>query len=121
MAMALQDLDLVTVGILHEEETSDQAVAFLEFLDIVGGDAQRFDARVLGVEIVDAYADMTVAGAVRVRLGSTLVERQLDFEIVLRVAEIDQGEVGEIELLGDVQSDRVAPTVRPFSVPTASR
>ena len=94
MAMALQDLDLVAVGILHEEEASDQAVAFLEFLDIVGGNAERLDACVLGVEIVDAHADVTVAGAVRVRLGSALVERQLDLEIVLLIAEIDQREVG---------------------------
>src|SRR4051812_2246371 len=54
MAVALQHLDLVAVGVLHKEEASDEPIAVLEFLDVVGDEAPRFHARVFGVEIVDA-------------------------------------------------------------------
>src|ERR1700674_1437732 len=117
MAVALQHFDLVTVRVLHEEKAGDQPVAVLEFLDVVGGEAQRFHSRMFGVEIVDADRDMPVARAVAVRFGAPLVERELELEIAFRVAQIGQREIGKVKHLGDMQSEGVAVEIqRPVQV-----
>ncbi len=59
----------------------------------------------LGVEVVDGEGDMAVAGAQVVSLGRALVDGQLQFEIGLRVAQIDQCEAVEIEPVSDIKSE----------------
>ncbi len=54
---------------------------------------------VLAPAVGHANRDMAVAVAVAVRLAAVLVQGQLDFEIVLVIAQIDQGEVVEIEII----------------------
>src|SRR2546430_12504295 len=117
MAVALQHFDLVAVRVLHEEKAGDEPVAILEFLDVVGSEAQRFHSRMFAVEIVDTDRDVPVARAVGVRLGAPLVERELEFEIVFRIAQIGKRELGKVKLLGDTQSEGVAVEIqRPFQV-----
>ena len=65
-------------------------------------------ARVLGVQVVDADGDVAVAVAQRVGLGPALVERQLDLEIGLGVAQVDEGEAVEIEPVGHLEPERRA-------------
>ena len=59
----------------------------------------------LGVEIGDREGDVAVAVAERIGLGAALVDRQLELEIGLAVAQIDEREAVEIEAVGDVQSE----------------
>ncbi len=73
----------------------------MEFLDRIGIEPALDEAPMLGVEIVDGEGDVAVAVAVRVGLGAAVVQRQLDLEIVLGVAQIDQREAVEIEPVGD--------------------
>src|SRR5207237_9425234 len=102
---------------LHEEKAGDEPIAVLEFLDVVGGETQRFHSRMLGVEIVDANRDVPVARAVGVRLGAPLVERELELEIVFRVAQIGKREIGKVKLLENIQSEGVAVEIqRPVQV-----
>jgi hypothetical protein len=117
MAVALQHFDLVAVRVLHKEKAGDEPVAVLEFLDIVGGEAQRFHSCMFGVEIVDADRDVPVARAVGVRFGAPLVERELELEIAFRVAQIGKREIGKVKHLGDIQSEGVAVEIqRPVQV-----
>ena len=59
----------------------------------------------LGVEIIDREGDVAVAVAVLVRLAPALVDRELDLEVVLRVAQVDQREVVEVEAVRDLHTE----------------
>ena len=63
---------------------------------------ELLEAPVLGVEVVDRERDVAVAVAVLVRLAAALVDRELDLEVVLRVAQVDQREVVEVEAVRDL-------------------
>jgi hypothetical protein len=97
---------------LHEEKAGDEPVAVLEFLDVVGSEAQNFHSRMFGFEIVDTDRDVPVARAVGVRLGAPLVERELELEIVFRIAQIGKREIGKVKLLGDTQPEGVAVEIQ---------
>src|SRR5882762_10489850 len=108
VAVTLQHLDLVSVWVLHEEEACDEPVAVAELLDVVGSQSQRLDARVLAREVIHAHGDVSIAGAVGVRLGASPVQGQLKLEIVLGIAQIDERKLGEIQAARRLQAERVA-------------
>ena len=92
MAVALKHLDLVAVGVLDEEEARDQLPLRLELLDVERVQSEALEPRMFGGEIVDDEGDMAISLAVLIRFRPILVDRQLDLEIGLAVAEIDEGE-----------------------------
>src|SRR5712691_10204586 len=108
VAVTLQYLDLVSVWVLHEEEACDEPVAVAELLDVVGSQSQRLDARVLAREVIHAHGDVSIAGAVGVRLGASPVQGQLKLEIVLGIAQIDERKLGEIQAARRLEAERVA-------------
>jgi hypothetical protein len=59
----------------------------------------------LAVEIRHRDRDMAIAVAMRVRLGAAVIPGQLDLEIVLGIAQIDQREALEIEPVGGFQAE----------------
>ena len=67
-AVALEDLDLVAVGVLDEEEPRHQRAVAVELLDVGGLQPELLEAPVLGVEIVDRERDVAVAVAVPIGL-----------------------------------------------------
>ena len=71
----------------------------------LGFSPSAFEARVLGVEIGNGQRDVAVAVAERVGLGAALVDRQLELEIGLAVAQVDEREAVEIEAVGDVEAE----------------
>jgi len=63
---------------------------------------------------------MAVAVAKIVRLGAILVDRELDFVRRLGIREIDEGEVGEVEAVGHIESESFfVESERPRLVPHA--
>src|SRR5271170_5687989 len=104
-AVALQNLDLVAVGILDEEETRHQRALAMEFLDRIDIDPRCRHARMFGLEGVDGESDMAITGAQFVRLGAAVIDRQLHLERRLGVAEIDQGETFEDVAIGDAEAE----------------
>src|SRR3954466_14778779 len=105
-AVPLQDLDPVAVRVLDEEEPRHQATVAVELLDRLRGDAGLGQAPVLAVEVVHAEGDVAVAVAMRVGLGTALVQGQLDLEVGLGVAQVDQREAVEVEAVSHVQAQR---------------
>src|SRR5215510_6407568 len=91
-SVPLQHLDLVAVGVLQEEEARHQAAVSVELLDRIRCQPCPDQPRMLAVEIVDREGHMAVAATVAVGLGLSLVPGQLDLEIVLGIAQIDQRE-----------------------------
>jgi hypothetical protein len=88
--MPLQDLDLVAVRILDEEEPGHQGAVAEELLDVERLQTLVLEAGMLGIEIVDREGDMAVAGAMLLRLSLALVPGQLDLEVILGIAQIDE-------------------------------
>ena len=58
------------------------------------------------VEILNYEGDMPVAVAKIVRFGAIFVDRELDFVRRLGIRKIDKCEVGEVQAIGDVESER---------------
>ncbi len=83
-AGALQDLDLVAVGVLDEEEPAEGLAVVGHLLDVLGREALAQDARPLGVEIVDDESEMPVARPGLVGLGAALVDGELELEVGFR-------------------------------------
>src|SRR5277367_403589 len=104
-AVALQNLDLVAVGVLDEEETRHQRALAMEFLDRIEIDPRCRHARMFGFEGVDGESDMAITRAQFVRLSAAVIDRQLHFERRLGVAEIDQGETFEDVAIGDAEAE----------------
>src|SRR5262245_50048187 len=90
-ALTLQDFDLVAVGILHEEEPRHKRSIAMELLDGSGIQSRLAQALMLTVEIVGRDGEVAVAAAVRVRLRASMIDGQLDLEVVFGVLEIDKG------------------------------
>jgi hypothetical protein len=120
--VALQHLDLVAVGVLDEEEPRHQPAVAVELLDLGGLQPELLEPPVLGVEVVDRERDVAVGVTVLVGLAAPLVDRELDLEVVLGVAQVDQREVVEVEAVGDLEPERpiieVARAARPAPAPS---
>ena len=101
----LQHLDLVAVGICHEEETRDDLAAGLEIHQLARLEPFGGEAGVFRVEIIDRNGHMAIAVAERIGLCPPLVDRQLELEPGLGIAEIDQGERLEIQPVGNRKSE----------------
>src|SRR5271156_4430481 len=102
----LQHLDFVTVWIFGEEEARDLLSVVIEFDDLSRLEALGLETAMLCVEILDHEGDMAIAVAKIVRFGAILVDRKLDFVWRLGIRKIDKCEVGEVEAIGDVESER---------------
>src|SRR5262245_41301568 len=87
-SVPLQNLDLVPIGVRDEEESRHQATIAVELLDRIRPEAGGGQAGMHPIQVVHAERDMPIAVAVLVGLGAALVERELDLEIGLRVAQI---------------------------------
>src|SRR5271163_2344843 len=105
-AALLQHLDFVTVRIFDEEEARDLLSVLVKLGDLARLESLGLETAVLRVEILDHEGDMPVAVAKIVRFGGTLVDRELDFVRRLGIRKIDKREVGEVEAIGDVESER---------------
>ncbi|CDX26349.1 hypothetical protein MPLSOD_100340 [Mesorhizobium sp. SOD10] len=101
----LQDLDLVTVGIVDEEEAGDQRPVVVELDDPLRIETERADPVVLAVEIGDRDGEMAVSVTKRIGLGAPLVHGQFHLERRTLIAEIDQREGLEIEPLRDLEPE----------------
>ena len=88
-----QQLNLVAVGFLNEKEARQPFVVALELLHRCTGVALAYQRRVRGAHIGTDHADVAVARAVAVGFGAALVLAQLDLDIVLGVAQLDQRKV----------------------------
>src|SRR6266850_3110543 len=120
VAVTLQHLDLVSVWVLHEEKACDEPLGVAELLDVVRGQSQRLDARMLAREVIHAHGDMSIAGAVGIRLGAPPVKGQLKLEIVLGIAQVDERKLGEIQAARRLKTKRVAvETHGPFQIEDA--
>src|SRR5579871_3231261 len=116
----LQHFDLVAVGILDEEEAGDLSPLVVELDDLARLQAFGLETPMFRIEIVDDESDMAVAVAERVRLGPPLVDRQFDLIGNLGIRQIDEGEVGEIEALSDVEPESLlVKCERPLLVQSA--
>ena len=58
-----------------------------------------------GGEIIHREGNVAIAVAERVRLGAPVIDGQLDLEIGLGVAQIDQGEAVEPKAVGNVEAE----------------
>ncbi len=59
----------------------------------------------LGVDVVHRHGEMAVTVTQIVRLGAPLIDRQLDLEIGLFVAQIDERECLEVDPLGNIEAE----------------
>src|SRR3954453_14034187 len=107
-AVPLQDLDLVPVGILDEEEARHQPAVAVELLDRLRVDARPLEPDVLGAQVVDAESHVAVTVAQAVGLIPALVQRQLDLEVGLGIAEVDQREAVEVVPVRHLEVQRLA-------------
>src|SRR5262249_672081 len=96
-AVPLQNLDLVAVGILDEKELGHQRAVAMEFLDRIGIESAPAHPPMFAVHIRDSNCDVSISVAMGVWLGAAVIPRQLDLEVVLGIAQIDQREAVEIE------------------------
>ena len=69
------------------------------------GCSPRPEPLVLRVQVIDREGDVAVRVAVLVWLAPAFVDRGLDLEVVLGVAQIYQGEVVEVEAVGDLEPE----------------
>lgn len=83
--MPLQDLDLVAIGVLNKKEPRHQLAVAEELLDFSGLQAEALRPVALGAAILHTYGKMAESIAVGIRRRTLLVERQLDFEVNLRI------------------------------------
>src|SRR6266446_4764599 len=100
-SVLLHDLDLVTVGIFHEEKARHQRPVAEEFLDRLGLQTFLAEPCVLGTEIVDHDRQMAVAVARNVGRRTPVIDGELELEIGFLAAQIDQGEIVEREAVGN--------------------
>ena len=101
--MSLQHLDLVAVGVLDEEEPRHQPAVAVELLDVRRVQPLLLEPSVLGVQVIHREGDVAVAVAMLIGLVAPLVDRELDLEVVVRVAQVDQREALEVEPVGDLR------------------
>src|ERR1700735_1433080 len=104
-AALLQDFDLVAIRIFDEEKARDLLSVLIELDNLARLEALGLETTVLRVEILDDEGDVAVAVAKIVRLGAILVDRELDLVRTLGIREIDEGEVGKVEPVADVEPE----------------
>src|SRR5258708_30003013 len=97
MPRTLENFDFVAIGVLNEEEPGEHLFAAFEFLHGRGMDAELRHALMLIFKLWNGYSDVPIAVAMCVCRLAAFVPRQLNLEVVLFVAKIDQREVGEIK------------------------
>src|SRR3569832_2476666 len=102
-AAALDHLDLVAVRIGHKEEARQGRAVVLEIAQRSRCQLLTFEAGMLGVEIFDHDSEMAVAIAERVGLLAAVIDGQLDLERRGGMAQIDQREIVEVQMIGDLQ------------------
>lgn len=107
MSRALQDLDFVAIRVLNEKKSREHFVASLEFLDRGRIDTESRHACVLVFKVWNCYRDVSITIPMRVSRLATFVPRELNFEVVLFVANIDEREVREIQSVICREPERV--------------
>src|SRR5271169_6579543 len=80
-AVPLHHLDLVAVWVLNKKEAGEQRPVMLEIDDVARCEAERFEAGMLSLEVVDHEGDMAVAVPELVRDLPVLVNGQFNLEI----------------------------------------
>src|SRR5580704_5448508 len=105
-AALLQHLDFVAIRIFDEEKARDLLSVVIELDDLARLEALGLETAMLRVEILDRERDMAVTVAKIVRVGAILVDRELDFVWRFGIRKIDEREVGEVEAIGDIESER---------------
>src|SRR5437867_435383 len=118
VAVTLEHLDLVAVRILDKEVPCEQSAgAVLELLDVSWRAAELREPLALACHVIDADGEMAVAVAMRIRFLPVLVNRELDFEVVLPVPKIHQRKRREVETMHLLETEGIAiETQRPFEV-----
>jgi hypothetical protein len=104
-ASALQDLDLVAVRIGNEKEARDAVSCRGEVDQFARGKPFGFEAGVFGVEILDGDGQVAIAVAEVIGLGAPLVHREFELEFGFGIGEIDEGEIGKVQSLGDLEPE----------------
>ena len=79
----------------------------LHLLHRCGCQPQLSDAGVFGLDIVHAHRKVPIGAAMRIGFGLAVVHGQLHLEIVLAVAQVDEGEGIEGEARGHLQAEGV--------------
>ena len=79
---------------------SDSSTVAVKLRHVLGLEPEPLEARMLGLDVVHRHRQMAVAVAVLVGLGTPVVDRQLDLEVRLRIAQVDQSEAVEREAVG---------------------
>src|SRR5262249_54913123 len=102
---ALDDLDLVSVGIGGEEEVRERRSVMLKVTQRTGRQSFQLEATLFGRDIIDHNGQVTVAVAKPIGLRPVEVDRQLEFERRGRMAQIDEGEAVEFEALGQFEPE----------------
>ena len=105
-AAAFQHLDLVAVRIGDEEKPCDDLARRCKFDQFSWVEAGRLKTGMLGIQIFDRYSEMTVAIAQVIGVCLILVDGEFQFKRALRVAEIDEGEAGEVQTIGHLEAKR---------------
>ena len=119
-SVTLEHLDLVSVRVGDEEEAREQRAVAVELDDLARRQPGRLEAGVLGVEVVDDEGDVAVAVAERIGLGPPLVDGELDLEVGLGVAQVDEGEGVEVEPVRGLEPEGARGRSRP-SAPRRAR
>src|ERR1700727_3638005 len=104
-AALLQHFDLVAIRIFDEEKARDLLSVLVELDDLARLEALGLETAVFRVEIIDHEGDVPVAVAKIVKLDAILVDRELDFVRRLGIRQVDKREVGEVEAIGDIESE----------------
>src|SRR6202048_3746008 len=105
-ATFLDHLDLVAVGIGDEEEACERRAVMLEIAQRPGRQFFPLEARMLGIEIIDDDGEMAIAVARNVRLRSSEIHREFEFERRRFVVQVNQREIGKYEAIGNLQVKR---------------
>ena len=96
-AVALKNLDLVAVRILDEEELGEQAAIPMKFLHRRRLETELLEATLLRLDIIDREGDVAIPVAEIIGLRAAVIDGELELEIRLVVAQIEECEVVELE------------------------
>lgn len=108
VAPFLQYFDFVTVWIGNKEKPRQQRIILFEFLNIGRNRAQRRQFCVHLIEIVGGESIVAITVTMRVRIDAVMVMREFNFEVIFRIAQIDQRKVREAELVRDGEAEGIA-------------
>src|ERR1700741_454448 len=101
----LDHLDLVTVGVRDEEEARQRLAFVFEVAQWSGREALALEADMFGIDVVDDDSEMPVAVTERIGVLAVEIDRQLDLEGRGGVAQINQREIGELDVVGDLETE----------------